>query len=76
MKTEIKEETRIEENINGFIELLCRNGRYVYINKNSIKSYSKITDSKFLIETDKNQYYLDEEQFNKFYLSMTDVRGF
>ena len=70
---QIKEELRINKQLKGFIEILDQKVGYLYINKNSIKSYRSIGEDRFLIITDEERYCLTEEEFYKFLSKMNTI---
>lgn len=69
----IHEESRINKQLKGFIEVLDQRGYYVYININSIKYYRKNVEDRFLIITDEEKYCLTEEEFYKVLSKMNTI---
>lgn len=69
----IHEESRINKQLKGFIEVLDQYGYYVYININSIKYYRKNVEDRFLIITDEEKYCLTEEEFYKVLSKMNTI---
>ena len=69
----IYEESRINKQLKGFIEVLDQRGYYVYININSIKYYRKNIEDRFLIITDEETYCLTEEEFYKVLSKMNTI---
>lgn len=70
---QIKEESRINKQLKGFIEILDQHGYYVYIHVNSIKYYRKRDEDKFFIQTDDERYCLTEEEFYKVLSKMNTI---
>ncbi len=70
---QIKEESRINKQLKGFIELLDQRGYYIYIKVNSIKSYRKKDEDRVLIKTDEETYCLTEEEFYKVLSKMNTI---